>query len=278
DVVLCNVGTDDREGKDRSFELPVNQEQKVQLCVQHNPRTVVIVSSGSGIRMTGWNEKAGAILYSWYAGQNGNTALAEILAGKINPSGKLPITIEKEFKDSPGYGYLPKGESLDEKWTSQKEKEHPIYDVEYTEGVFSGYRWYEKKNIEPLYPFGFGCSYTTFEYSDLTVSKETFNENDVLLVSFQVKNTGKIKGAEIAQLYIHDIESTVQRPVKELKGFEKVELEPGQSKIISLQLSKKDFSFWSVKTKNWFAEKGTFTIQVGSSSKDIKLQSQVELQ
>jgi beta-glucosidase len=278
DVVICNVGTDDREGRDRSFGLPAEQERKVLQCVQNNPNTVVIVSSGSGIRMTDWNEKAKAILYSWYVGQNGNKALVEILAGKTNPSGKLPITIEKEFKDSPGFGYIPEGESIDEPWTYQKEREHPVYDIRYTEGIFSGYRWYEKKKIEPLYPFGFGLSYTTFEYSDLKVSKEVFNEHDALNVSVAVKNTGKNKGAEIVQLYIQDVESSVPRPVKELKSFKKVELESGQSTIVSLELSKKDFSFWNPETKDWFAEKGAFVIQVGSSSRDIKLQKHVELE
>ena len=228
--------------------------------------------------MTNWNDKAKAIIYAWYVGQNGNKALAEILSGKTNPSGKLPITIEKEFKDSPGYGYLPEGESLYTRWNFMKEKEHPVFDIHYTEGIFSGYRWYEKKNIEPLYPFGFGLSYTTFEYSDLTVSKELFAENDILNISFKVKNVGKMNGAETAQLYIQDIESSVPRPVKELKGFKKVELESGQSTTVILELSKKDFSFWNPETKDWFAEKGAFVLQVGSSSRDIKLQQQVVLQ
>jgi beta-glucosidase len=158
-----------------------------------------------------------------------------------------------------------------------KEKDHPVYDVYYTEGIFSGYRWYEKKNIEPLYPFGFGLSYTNFEYSDLTVSKELFTENDVLNVRFKVKNVGKSNGAETAQLYIQDVESSVPRPVKELKGFAKVELASGQSATVTLELSKKDFSFWNPETKGWFAEKGAFIIKVGSSSRDIKLQKQVVL-
>jgi len=278
DIILCNVGTDDVEGRDRPFALPDSQENKVLECVNNNPNTIVIVTSGSGVRMTNWNDKAKAIIYAWYVGQNGNKALAEILSGKTNPSGKLPITIEKEFKDSPGYGYLPEGESLYTRWNFMKEKEHPVFDIHYTEGIFSGYRWYEKKNIEPLYPFGFGLSYTTFEYSDLTVSKELFAENDILNISFKVKNVGKMNGAETAQLYIQDIESSVPRPVKELKGFKKVELESGQSTTVILELSKKDFSFWNPETKDWFAEKGAFVLQVGSSSRDIKLQQQVVLQ
>jgi beta-glucosidase len=272
-VVLCNVGTDDTEGSDRPFELPEDQERRVTDCVNNNSSTVVIVTSGSGIRMTGWNEKASAILYAWYGGQIGNKALAEIIAGKTNPSGKLPITIEREFKDSPGYGYIPENEVLYTGWID--ERSHPVYDLHYNEGIFVGYRWYEKKNIEPLYPFGYGLSYSNFEYGDLKVSKDKFNENDTITVSFTIKNTGSKQGLEIAQLYVQDIESSVPRPVKELKGFQKVDLDPGQSKSVLITLAKKDFSFWN--PGGWFAEKGTFVIHVGSSSKDIRLKKQIEL-
>jgi beta-glucosidase len=153
-----------------------------------------------------------------------------------------------------------------------------VYDLNYKEGIFVGYRWYEKKNIEPLYPFGHGLSYTTFEYGDLRVSKDTIQEDDILKVSFVIKNVGAINGMEIAQLYVQDVDCTVPRPVKELKGFRKVNLDAGQSTTIQIELSKKDFSFWNPETKNWFAEKGRFIISVGSSSKDIKLQKSIELQ
>jgi beta-glucosidase len=277
DVVLCNVGTSDSEGWDRPFELPADQEERVMDCVRNNSNTIVIVTSGSGIRMTDWNEKAKAIIYAWYGGQTGNTALAEILTGKTNPSGKLPITIEREFRDSPGYGYLPDSERLYTGWHNEEEKAHPVYDINYKEGVFVGYRWYEKKNIKPLYPFGHGLSYTTFEYSDLRVSKEKFKESDTVDVSFTVTNTGAKKGSEIAQLYVQDIECSIPRPIKELKGFEKVELGAGQSKTVLLKLDKKDFSFWNPETHGWFAEKGKFIIYVGSSSKDVRLKKEIEL-
>ena len=277
DVVLCNIGTGDSEGWDRPFELPEDQERKVEECVSNNPNTVVIVTSGSGIRMTGWSNKASAIIYAWYGGQIGNKALAEILAGKINPSGKLPITIEREFKDSPAYGYIPEHESLYRNWSDKKEKDHSVYDVRYSEGIFVGYRWYEKKNVEALYPFGHGLSYTSFEYSDLTIANNKFRENGVVNVRFTVKNVGMKTGLETAQLYIQDVESTVPRPVKELKGFKKVELEPGQSKTVVIELNKKDLSFWNPESKGWFFEKGTFIIHIGASSKDIRIQKQMEL-
>jgi beta-glucosidase len=276
-IVLCNVGTEDSEGWDRPFELPESQELKVKECVDNNPNTVVIVTSGSGVRMSDWNAKAKAILYAWYGGQIGNKAITEIIAGKTNPSGKLPITIEKDFKDSPAYGYIPKGETLYTGWRDKKEAQHPLYDVPYNEGVFAGYRWYENKNIEPLYPFGHGLSYTDFEYSDLKVSKEKFSEDDTITVNFSVKNIGGRQGLETAQLYIQDVKSSVPRPIKELKGFKKVVLEKGESIIVALQLNKKDFSFWNPKTKDWFAEKGNFVLLVGSSSKDIRLKKEVEL-
>ena len=277
DIVLCNIGTEDSEGWDRPFALPGDQEKKVIECVNNNPNTIVIVTSGSGIRMTDWSSKAKAIIYAWYGGQTGNAALAEIISGKTNPSGKLPVTIEKEFKDSPGYGYIPEGEKLYTGWNGDAEKAHKIFNVYYTEGIFVGYRWYDSRNIEPLYPFGYGLSYTTFEYSNLKVSKEKFNENDSLIVSFIVKNTGDVEGKETAQLYIHDVKSSVPRPVKELKGFRKIELNPGESKTVQIKLDKRDFSFWNPSIKGWFAEKGRFILNVGSSSKDIKLHREVEL-
>jgi beta-glucosidase len=277
EIVLCKVGTSDSEGWDRPFELPEDQENRVTECVNNNPNTVVIVTTGSGIRITSWNDKAKAIIYAWYGGQIGNKALVEIVAGKTNPSGKLPITIEREFKDSPGYGYLPDSEKLYTGWHDEEERVHPVYDVHYTEGVFVGYRWYEKKNIEPLYPFGHGLSYTRFQYSDLRLSKEKFNKGDVITVSFTVENVGGQRGSEIAQVYIQDVESSVPRPVKELKGFQKVDLKPGQSTTITLKLGTKDFSFWNPQTKDWFAESGKFIIHVGSSSRDIRLRKEVDL-
>ena len=277
DVVLCSIGTDDSEGYDRPFALPEAQENKVLECINNNPNTVVIVSSGSGIKMTGWNDKAKAILYAWYPGQIGNRALAEIIAGKVNPSGKLPMTIEKDFKDSPGYGYMPEGDEFYTGWNGKGEESHPVYDIKYDEGVLVGYRWYDTKKIEPLYHFGQGLSYTTFEYGNLSVSKEQFNENDDLVVSFTIKNTGEMEGKETAQLYVQDVESSVIRPVKELKGFKKIDLKSGEEKTVEIHLAKKAFSFWNPDTKDWTAEKGKFIIHVGTSSGEIKLQKEIDL-
>ncbi|MBN1398291.1 MAG: glycoside hydrolase family 3 C-terminal domain-containing protein [Bacteroidetes bacterium] len=276
-AVICTVGTEDSEAWDRPFELPGEQEKKIKTCVKNNPNTVIIVFSGGGIRMTDWHKKAGAIIYAWYGGQTGNKAVAEIIAGKINPSGKLPISIEKEFKDSPGCGYLPKGAELYTGWHEEQEKGEPVYDIHYKEGVFAGYRWYEKKKIPPLYPFGFGFSYTSFVYSALAVKTDMFLKKGIVEINFKIKNIGKRYGLETAQIYIQDLRSSIPRPVKELKGFTKARLAPGKNKSIRVELTKKDFSFWNPENKNWFFEAGTFVIHVGSSSKDIRLKKRIKL-
>ncbi len=277
DIVILSIGTFDSEGWDRPFDLPEEKEKRILHILGLNPNTLIIVNSGSGINMSRWNTKAAAIIYAWYGGQTGAKAVAEIISGKTNPSGKLPITIEKDFKDSPGYGYIPEGEQLYNNWNDHVERTHPVFDVKYKEGIFMGYRWYEKKDIEPLYPFGFGLSYTRFDYSDLQISKDIFTENEKIEVSFTVKNIGNMTGAEIAQLYIGDADSKFPRPLKELKGFDKINLKPGESKVITITLNKKDFSYWNPEIKNWYVEPGKFIIMIGSSSNEIKLKKEVEL-
>ena len=193
-----------------------------------------------------------AIIQTFYYGQEGGNAIADILLGNVSPSGKLPATFLKRWEDSPAFGNYP----------GDGEK------VEYKEGIFVGYRWFDAKNIEPLFPFGHGLSYTNFEYSNLKLIKE--NEAE-LTVQFDIKNTGKRVGAEAAQVYVQDIESSLPRPVKELKGFEKVFLKASEKKTISIILKQDAFAFYDPKTSNWIAEKGLFKIMVGSSSRDIRL-------
>ena len=258
DMVIVNVAVMDREGSDRSFAIDSTQEAGIKRYVENNPRTVVVMQVGGGMRMTDWIDKAGAVLYAWYGGQFGGDAIADILSGKVNPSGKLPITIEKEFADSPGHDYLASEEN--------KKEGNKKTTVNYNEGVYVGYRWYEKKNIEPLFPFGFGLSYTTFKYSDLKISG-----NDTLTVSLQVKNTGSLEGAEIVQLYVQNAKASIDRPIKELKGFSKINLKARESQIVSMKLSRADFSFWDETSHAWKAEPGKFTIRVGSSSKNTLL-------
>ena len=269
DIVILNIGTYDSEGWDRSYELPDSTEKKILRIAGLNPNTVVVVNTGSGIRMTGWNEKVAAILYAWYPGQNGALAEAEIITGKVNPSGKLPVTIEKEFVNSPGYGYIPQGEALYTGWYGDEEKARSVYDIQYREGIFVGYRWYEYQHIPPLYPFGFGLSFTTFELGKVSVSYEKIKPGETLKVSVLITNTGNRKGAETIQLYISDRECSVLRPLKELKGFVKVELAPGESKKVTLPVNSRDFAFWDPELKDWHTEPGEFEILIGTSSDNI---------
>lgn len=274
--IILAVGTQDAESWDRSFQLEVGEEAYVKRIVSLNPNVIVLVNSGSGIRMTDWHQQAAAILYCFYNGQNGNTAIAEILTGDVNPSGKLPFTIEREFSDGPGADYIPKGEVLYHGANDEWEKIYPVYDLEYKEGVFVGYRWYDSRNIEPLYPFGFGLSYTQFSYSDLVVSPPKNGDSHVE-VRFRISNTGSVAGQEVAQLYVRDLHSGEPRPYKELKGFRKVHLAPGEHITVPFELPCSAFAYWSTAINNWLVEPGEFEILVGSSSRDIRLKNQLPL-
>ncbi len=274
--IILAVGTQDAESWDRPFQLEIGEELYVKRVLRLNPNVIVLVNSGSGIRMTDWHQQAAAILYCFYNGQNGNIAITEILTGDVNPSGKLPFTIEREFSDGPGAGYIPKGEVLYNGANDEWEKIYPVYDVEYKEGVFVGYRWYDSRNIEPLYPFGFGLSYTQFSYSDLVVSPPKSGDSHVE-VRFRISNTGNMTGQEIAQLYVRDLHSSEPRPYKELKGFRKVHLTPGEHTTVQFELPSSAFAYWSTTIGNWLVEPGDFEILVGSSSRDIRLKNQLHL-
>jgi beta-glucosidase len=225
--------------------------------------------------MTDWNDRAAAIIYAWYPGQIGNRALAEVLCGETNPSGKLPITIERRFEDSPAYGYIPTGEQLDSKFTREGEAAHPIYHVVYQEGIFIGYRWYEKNKIAPLYAFGTGLSYTTFQYNNLRVSTPDMTQTGHIDVQCTISNTGRVAGAEIAQVYVHPVRAPVAWPEKELKGFAKVKLAPGESHDVTVTLSAQDFAYWNIGQHDWTVAPGEYEVLVGSSSNRIALQATV---
>jgi beta-glucosidase len=269
EVVLVSVGTEDSEGFDRPFKQPETDTNILNIAGK-NSNVIVIVNAGGGIQMTNWNNKVAGILFAWYLGQNGNIALAEILSGKTNPSGKLPITIEKKFEDSPGYPYMSKGETLPQNGHQDMNMSHPINKIDYKEGVFVGYRWYESKKIEPLFHFGFGLSYTSFQYNDIKASAEKLKKEKGLTIEFTIKNTGKTAGAEVSQLYIQEVMPSLSRPLKELKGFSKVFLNPGETRTVKIQLSEKDFAFWDVSKHQWKAEAGKYKILVGSASNDIR--------
>ena len=225
--------------------------------------------TGGGKNMNPWNDEVPAILYIWYPGQIGNKALAEIITGTTNPSGKLPITIERDFKDSPGYPYLPESEELYTGWELDFDMDHTVHDVIYREGVFTGYRWYEKKSIKPLYAFGHGLSYSTFEYSNLMTNARQYSVGEDVLVKVDITNTGDVAGKEIVQLYVEDLEASVERPLKELKDFRKVHLKAGEKKAVFFTLTKRDFAFWDEGISDWKIEPGEFEILIGSSSANI---------
>jgi beta-glucosidase len=271
DVALVFVTMVEHENMDRPFAFPPETVQLIQKTAAANENTVVIVSLGGGVDMMPWIDSVDGLIYAWYPGTYGAVALGEMVFGDLNPSGKLPITLEKRPEDAHYFGnYLPDDAKLGYTfpgWDAHRER----YDVNYREGVLVGYRWFDTKAIEPLFPFGYGLSYTTFDFGDLKLSKQTLKGDRELQVSFTLSNTGDVAGAEVAQLYIQDMECSVLRPLKELKGFEKVYLEPGESKKVTLTISKEDLSFWDSESKAWTAENGVFRLHVGNSSRDIKL-------
>ena len=275
EVVLCVTGTYDSESTERPFEMEKKDEKLVRLAVESNPNTIVLVHSGSAINMTAWADKCAALLYGWYPGQNGLEAICDIIVGKVNPSGKLPMTIERDFADSPAVNSVPEGFNLAKAKGNPNEKAfHPwTYDVHYDESVLVGYRWYEKKNIKTLFPFGYGLSYTTFELAKPKILSKgkvkTLTDEAPLKVAIEVNNTGAVAGAEVVQLYIAEKNPTVLRPNKELKAFRKVAVEPGKKAVVTFEVDKKMCSYWCDKNHAWTANTGEYEILIGTSSADI---------
>jgi beta-glucosidase len=264
-VVVGRYNKIEHEGADlKTMDLPAGQDELIAAVEQANPHTIVVLNTGNPVTMTKWIEKTPALVDMWYGGQEGGTALASILFGWATPSGKLPVSLPKEFKDSPAAANYP---GVDLK-------------VNYAEGIYVGYRYYDTKNVEPLFPFGFGLSYTTFAYSGLNVTPFAAaggNHHGGAVVSLTLRNTGSRAGAEVVQLYVHDGHSKIDRPAHELKGFKRVALKPGESQTVAFTLGRDAFSYWSPETKGWVADPGTFEIQVGSSSRDIRLKAPLEL-
>ncbi|HJU53306.1 MAG TPA: glycoside hydrolase family 3 C-terminal domain-containing protein, partial [Pyrinomonadaceae bacterium] len=267
DAVVVAAGFDyetESEGSDRTFRLPPGQDALIQQITAANKNTIVVLTGGGGSDMTAWLDSAPAVLQAWYPGQEGGTALAQILFGEVNPSGRLPVTFERKWEDNPAHAsYYPA--SADTKR------------VEYKEGVFVGYRGYEKNNTQPLFPFGHGLSYTTFKYSNLSVRSVASNAGPRYEVSFEVQNTGSRDGADVAQVYIGDAHSKVPRPAKELKGFAKVSLRPGETRKVTIPLDARSLSYYDATAKQWRAEPGDFDVLVGRSSAQIELRGKLTL-
>ncbi|BAX82576.1 glycoside hydrolase family 3 C-terminal domain-containing protein [Labilibaculum antarcticum] len=265
DIALVFAGLPlqyESEGIDRThIHMPASHNKLISEIAKVQKNTVAVLTNGSAVTMP-WINEVDGILETWLGGQAGAGAVADVLFGKVNPSGKLAETFPMKLEDTPSFFNFPgeQGEVL------------------YGERIFVGYRYYDEKKIEPLFPFGFGLSYTTFEYSDLKLSAKNTTDKDGVSATVTVKNTGDVKGKEIVQLYVTDQKSTLQRPKKELKKFVKVELESGEEKEVTFKLEARDFSYYDGKREMWIAESGDFSISIGASSRDIRLSEVVALQ
>jgi beta-glucosidase len=260
---LSHTGGYDTEGSDRrDLKLPSGQDLLLEKIVAANPKTVVVFVGGGAVEMGSWLSRTPALLYAWYGGLEGGNALARVLFGDVNPSGKLPCTFPKRLADSPAHALnaYPGTNGV----------------VTYAEGLLVGYRWFDAKKIEPLFPFGYGLSYTQFKYSKLNLAPGGDPENP-LTVELELANTGKLAGAEVVQVYVQPLDPSVSRPLKELKGFKKVLLQPGEKQKISIKLDPSAFAYYSPDKKGWVAEKGGYKILVGSSSRDIRLDGKFSL-
>ncbi len=265
EVALLFIGLTDEfetEGNDRKhLGIPPLHNKLVEEVLKVNRNVVVVLSGGASVEMP-WADSVPAILNQFLTGQAAGSAVCDILYGEVNPSGKLAETYPMALEDNSSANYFP-GTSVS---------------VEYREGVYVGYRYYDSANIPVRFPFGHGLSYTSFEYSDLKLSADRIKDTDTLTVTFKIKNTGSCDGAEIAQLYVSDVESTIYRPVKELKGFKKVFLKVGEEKEVSIELGKRAFAFYNVDAHDWQVESGEFKILVGASSRDIKMEASVNVE
>ena len=269
-VVVClgHSNRTEKENYDRTFELPRGQIEYLDMILRYNKNVVVVLNAGGAVEMASWMHKVKAVLMAWYPGQQGGLAISEIITGKVSPSGKLPISIETKLEDNPSAANYH--ENVDR---VRSHKINPHARVEYREGIFMGYRGYDKTGVKPLFPFGYGLSYTTFAYSNLDIKAE----GKEFVVSFDVKNTGKVAGAEVAQVYVGDDECSLVRPIKELKGFDKVFLKAGETKRVSVRLEDEAFRFFDPIERKFKVEAGSFSVYVGASSADIRLKGKLNV-
>lgn len=260
-IFTGHTHSEDREAADKkSIQLPEIQENLIKAVAEANPNTIVVLTGGSGIDMREWIASIPSVLFTWYPGLEGGNAIANILFGDVNPSGKLPVTFPEKLEDIPAHSigeYPEDGEG----------------NVYYEEGIFVGYRHFDKNNVEPLFCFGHGLSYTQFDYSDIKATKQ----NDYVLVSATIKNTGDRQGKEVVQLYVKALESKISRPEKELKGFAKVDLKPGEDTTIEFKLKAEDFSYYSTEKEEWIVEPCEYELILGASSRDLRLRNKINL-
>lgn len=269
DAVLLFLGLNHNKGNDTeshdrtSLQLPKEQQELLKHCLEKNPKTILVLINGSPVAFDG-HTKVPAILEAWYAGQEAGTAIAKILFGDVNPSGKLPITFPKAIQDSPAH---------------KSETTYPGVDLEvyYEEGIFVGYRHFNKYDLEPLFPFGHGLSYTSFEYTEINLSTKTLIKNETITVNVEIENSGDVFGGEVVQLYIQHIDPPVERPPKELKGFRKLFLDARSKGEVSFDIHYDDLAFFDEDENQWITSPGKYILHIGSSSEDIRLEYDFEV-
>jgi beta-glucosidase len=269
DTVVLSVGYGpDTEGEshDRTYELPYGRAELIKEIGAVNAKTIVAATSGGAYATADWLKSSGALLQTWYFGQEGGRALADVLFGH-SPEGKLPFSFERRWEDNPTHdNYYPRDDATG-----------PKPSVAYKEGLFVGYRYYTSMEKPVLYPFGYGLSYTKFRFDHLHVSQEHGTADSPWMVEFDVTDTGPLAGAEVTQLYVGAKSPRVTRPVRELKGFQKLQLAAGETQHVTLKLDRRSFSYFDIATKSWKADAGSYCIQVGDSSIDLPLETQVTL-
>ncbi len=270
-VIFCAgfATNTETEGSDRSFELPAGQSELISKIAEANSNTCVLLFSGGGVDFTGWADKVKSIIQVWYPGQEGGKAIAEILSGDYNPCGKLPMTMDRKIEERSSYDNYHCHDGLERLRESKR--------VRITDGIFTGYRHNDRYDIEPQFPFGHGLSYTTFDISNLRLSETSVKKTKGVKATVTVTNTGDRKGAEVVQLYVADLEASQPRPVKELKGFKKISLKPGESKDVTISLNAKAWRFWHPDLKNWTVEPGGFEIHVGNSATNITCREKIQV-
>jgi hypothetical protein len=283
DAVILSVGfsaATEREGADRTFTLPPGEDALIETVAAINPRTIVTITAGGGVDTSRWLDKVPVLLHTWYPGQEGGTAVAQILFGQHDPEGKLPVSFDRSWDQNPSakwyYGDPKDNTTLHTIGADGQPKDYTIEHIKYGDKLMVGYRYWTTTGKHSLFPFGFGLSYTTFKFSKLDVPASAASSS-AINVSFDVTNAGSVAGAEVAQLYVSDPSAQVDRPERELKGFAKVRLDPGETRHVTISLDARAFSYWDEPAHRWIVDPGKFIIRVGDSSENTPLQADIDL-
>jgi beta-glucosidase len=283
DAVILSVGfsaATEREGADRTFTLPPGEDALIETVAAINPRTIVTITAGGGVDTSRWLDKVPVLVHTWYPGQEGGTAVAQVLFGQHNPEGKLPVSFDRSWEQNPSSkwysGDQKDNTTLHTIGADGQPKDYTIEHIKYGDKLMVGYRYWTTTGKHPLFPFGFGLSYTTFKFSNLAVPASAASGSAVN-VSFDVTNAGSVAGAEVAQLYVSDPSAQVDRPERELKGFAKVRLDPGETRHVTLSLDQRAFSYWDEPAHRWIVDPGKFIIRVGDSCENTPLQADIDV-